>query len=333
MNVEQIWAEQIESTERYIETPIYELNELKCCLVTNNILSENYFLVSCPTPFLKIFKDRELLSKGVRVFHIDKGEQGDLLLYLQNPELKDIFILFIQNVINGISGKTAEVEVIKEIFAIIERWKKLFEKFSQNRLSREMEKGLIGELFFIYLSLEKNVNERVVIESWDGPTFNDKDFLFPSGDVIEIKLTEAKNPVLKITSERQLDSTNYQRLFVVLFAVEPNTHGDLSLVKLIEAIRNKLESPEVRMIFNGKLAEIGYLDHDREQYKLIYSIKNTWYFNATSDQFPKIVNNQVAAGIFNISYSIDMLALKDYIIQTETFYEDVKLWKEPLKNI
>ena len=320
INVEKIWKEQANNEDRYIQKQIFEVNNLQCFLVTNNILRENYFLISSSNKLLNIFKDRALLSKGVRIFNIDKGEKGELLIHLLDQELKDVFILFIQNIVNATAGLATEEDVIREIYSVIRRWKKLFEKFGHNLLSEEQEKGLIGELFFIYSALEKKIKERDIIESWDGPSLNDKDFLFRTGKAVEIKLTEAKNPVLKITSERQLDSTNYQSLFIVLFAVEPNNNGSLSLVKLINAIRNKLESPEIRSNFNEKLATIGYQDQDAEQYKLTYYIKNTFYFDATSDRFPKIVSNQLTAGIFNVSYSIDLVVLNNYMIQSEDFF-------------
>ena len=54
----------------------------------------------------------------------------------------------------------------------------------------------------------------------------------------------------------------------------------------------------------------------------MYSIKKTFAFAVTSD-FPKIVKNQLALGIYDTSYTIEISAVENFIIELEEIVSKV----------
>ena len=101
----------------------------------------------------------------------------------------------------------------------VAHWKKLFDKINFQGLSIERQKGLIGELLLFNAILDEEYSIDALLESWTGPDFNDKDFRFGSFG-IEVKLTSSKVPKVKISSERQLDSENLTKLYLLIYIVE-----------------------------------------------------------------------------------------------------------------
>mgnify|MGYP000170613329 CR=1 FL=1 len=72
-------------------------------------------------------------------------------------ELTDIFIVFIEDIINSLLDINNSENALIIISKRINYWKKLFGKFSTNLLTPQQQRGLFGELYFLNkLLLEKN---------------------------------------------------------------------------------------------------------------------------------------------------------------------------------
>lgn len=54
----------------------------------------------------------------------------------------------------------------------------------------------------------------------------------------------------------------------------------------------------------------------------MYSLKKTFAFNVTSE-FPKIVKSDLPLGIYETSYSIEISAVENFIIECETIIEKI----------
>ena len=128
----------------------------------------------------------------------------------------------------------------------------------------------------------------------------------------EIKLTSAKNPSLKISNERQLDTQNISSLFLALYTTAETRNNGFSLNSLVLQIRKKIELDlDTSKQFNEKLILAGYHEIDTENYNQLYSLNQSCYFNISSE-FPKITKNQLALGIYNASYSIELSAVEKF---------------------
>jgi hypothetical protein len=321
INIKSIWENQKPTGDIIIKTRIDEIKHLNCFAATNHITGEHLYIMSVSKnvaiPELKNYR-----FKGVEIFIVEIEDKKELNIYLLDNELKDIFSLFIQNILEDIHQSITETEALTTTLNVISKWKKLFDKISFNGLTLEQQKGLIGELLFLNYLLNNNKTVMSAVSAWTGTEqeFKAKDFTIGSIG-IEIKLTSSKQPRIKVSNERQLDSENLSKLFLVLYSTEAVKDNGISLNSIVEEVRQNISTEEERNILNGKLLLSGYLDEDKEHYNKMYSIKKIFAFAVTSD-FPKIVKNQLPLGVYEASYSIEISAVENFIVEFDQLLEN-----------
>lgn len=322
INIKSIWENQKPTSEVIIRTKIDEIPHLNCFAATNYITRQHLYIMSVSKktiiPELKNYR-----FKGVEIYSLPNeiDKTIELYIYLLDNDLKDIFSLFIQNILEVIVKSITENEAITLTLDVISKWKKLFDKINFNGLTIEQQKGLIGELLFINYLLDNKKSSTNVLKAWTSSNFEDKDFVFASIG-IEIKLTSSKYPKIKITNERQLDTENLSQMFLVLYVIEEIKENGFSLNSLVEQIQNKLSTNEERNFFNEILLLLGYREDDKEYYNKMYSLKNTFNFAVNSD-FPKILKSQLSSGVYNVSYSIELSATEKFIIDIKDILQKI----------
>lgn len=321
VDLKAIWASQKSDGDIIIKTRINEIPHLNCYAATNHITGNHLYLMAVSKdvkiPELKTFR-----FKGVEIFSVETDQFSELHIYLLDNNLKDIFSLFIQDILENVSKTVSEVEAVNETLNIIGKWKKLFEKMIFTGLSGERQKGLLGELLFFLSLIETGVPSDKILYNWTGPDYEDKDFIFGSTG-IEIKFTSSKHPQIKISSERQLDESTLDELFLILYTGESVKKNGESLNSAIEKVRDVLDySSDQLKYFNEKLLLIGYRDEDKEHYNRMYSIKKTFFYKVTSD-FPKITKTLYPVGIFGVSYCIELSAAEPFSFPFEEILNSI----------
>lgn len=322
VNIKSIWENHKPTGDIIIKTRIDELSHLYCFAATNHITGQHLFILSVAKnvaiPELKNYR-----FKGVEIFTIEAGNNIELNIYLLDNDLKDIFSLFIQNILEDIEPSVTESEAINTTLNIVSKWKKLFDKINFNGLSLEQQKGLIGELLFLNYLLDNGKTSVNAVNVWTGTEreFQAKDFTLGSVGV-EVKFTSSKQPRIKVSNERQLDAENLSELFLILYSAEAVKDNGASLNSIVEQTRNKISNEEERSIFNGKLQLNGYFEEDREHYNKMYSLKKIFVFAVTSE-FPKIVKSDLPLGIYDTSYSIEISAVENFIAEPEIILEKI----------
>lgn len=322
INIKSIWENHKPTGDIIIKTKIDEIPHLNCFAATNHITGQHLYIMAVANnvtiPELKNYR-----FKGVEIYTLqsETESQIELYIYLLDNDVKDIFSLFIQNILEEIEKSVTESEAIKTTLNVVSKWKKLFDKINFNGLSLEQQKGLIGELLFLNTLLDDEKTIANALNSWTGAEqdFQAKDFTLGSVGV-EVKFTASKQPRIKVSNERQLDAENLSELFLILFSTEAVKDNGISLNSIIEQTRQKISTEEERGLFNAKLQLNGYFDDDREHYGRMYSLKRTFVFNVTSD-FPKIVKGQLPLGIYDTSYSIEISAVENFIVEPESLFE------------
>lgn len=321
-NIKSIWENQKPTGDIIIKTRIDEIKHLNCFAATNHLTGQHSFLMTVAKnvviPELKNYR-----FKGVGIFTIEVADNIELNIYLLDNELKDIFSLFIQNILEDIENSVTESEAITTTLNVVSKWKKLFDKINFNGLSLEQQKGLIGELLFLNYLLNDEKTSTNAVNAWTGTEqdFQAKDFTLGSVGV-EVKFTASKQPRIKVSNERQLDAENLSELFLVLYSTEAVKDNGISLNSIVEQTQQKISTEEERSVFNAKLQLNGYFDEDKEHYGRMYSFKKTFVFAVTS-QFPKIVKNHLPLGIYDTSYSIEISAVENFIVEPETIIEKI----------
>jgi hypothetical protein len=322
INIKSIWENHKPTGDIIIKTRIDEIHHLNCFAATNHITGQHLYIMSVSKnvviPELKNHR-----FKGVEIYTLPLDDKIELYIYLLDNELKDIFSLFIQNILEDIAQSITESEAITTTLNVVSKWKKLFDKINFTGLTLEQQKGLIGELLFLNYLLANKKTSANAVNAWTSAEeeFQSKDFTLGSVGV-EVKFTSSKQPRIKVSNERQLDAENLSELFLVLYSTEAVKDNGISLNSIIEQTRGNISTEEERSVFDGKLQLNGYFDVDREYYNKMYSIKKTFAFVVTSD-FPKIVKNDLPLGIYDTSYSIEISAVENLIIEPEQILANI----------
>lgn len=322
VNIKSIWDNQKPDGSLIIKTRIDEVNQFKCFAATNHITGNHIYIMeiahSTLVPEFKNFK-----FKGLRIEVLDYSTYKEFNIFLLDNQLKDVFSLFIEDIIDSVLISTTENEALVETSNVVLKWKKLFDKINFQGLTIERQKGLIGELLLFNSLLDEEYPIDALLESWTGPDFNDKDFRFGSFG-IEVKLTSSKVPKVKISSERQLDNENLTKLYLVLYVVEEVKDKGFSLNSIIEQIRTKINNNQNALkFFNERLLLVGYFDEDFENYKRQYAFRKRNFYEVTSD-FPKLVASDLPIGLFDTKYNIELSAIEQFLVSNESILELIR---------
>jgi hypothetical protein len=324
INIKSIWENHKPTGDIIIKTRIDEIPHLNCFAATNHITGQHLYIMAVVNnvtiPELKNYR-----FKGVEIYTLQSETESinELYIYLLDNDLKDIFSLFIQNILEEIEKSVTESEAIKTTLNVVSKWKKLFDKINFNGLSLDKQKGLIGELLFLNTLLDDEKTIAIAVNSWTGSEqdFQAKDFTIGAVGV-EVKFTASKQPRIKVSNESQLDAENFSELFLILFSTEAVKENGISLNSIVEQTRQKITNEEERSLFNAKLQLNGYFDEDKEHYEKMYSLKKTFVFIVTSD-FPKIIKCQLPLGIYGTSYSVEISAVENFIVEPENIFKKI----------
>jgi hypothetical protein len=324
INIKSIWENHKPTGDIIIKTKIDEIQHLNCFAATNHITGQHLYIMAVAKN-VTISELKNYRFKGVEIYTLpnEAENKNELYIYLLDNELKDIFSLFIQNILEDIEKSVTESEAIKTTLNVVSKWKKLFDKINFNGLSIEQQKGLIGELLFFNTLLNNEKTSVNAVNNWTGAEqdFQAKDFTLGSV-CVEVKFTASKQPRIKVSNERQLDAENLSELFLILYSAEAVKDNGISLNSIVEQTRQKISSEDERSNFNAKLQLNGYFDDDNEQYGRMYSLKRMFVFKVTSD-FPKIIKGQLPLGIYDTSYSIEISAVENFIVEPESIFEKI----------
>ena len=322
VTIKSIWESHVSTDEIIIKTQLENVKYFKCFAATNHITGNHLYIFETSKkanfPEFKNFKFKGLF---IEIFEFE--ESKELQIYLLDNQLKDIFSLFIENVVEEVSKSVTENEALIETSNVILKWKKLFDKINFEGLSIERQKGLMGELLLFNSMLDEEYSIDSLLESWTGPDFNDKDFRFGSFG-IEVKLTSSKVPKVKISSERQLDNENLTKLYLVLYVVEEVNDKGFSLNSIIDQIRTKINNNQNALkFFNERLLLVGYFDEDFESYKRQYAFRNRNFYEVSND-FPRIVASDLPIGLFDTKYNIELSAIEQFLVNNGSILELIK---------
>jgi len=316
VSIKSIWESHVPTDEIIIKTQLEHFKPFKCFAATNHITGNHLYIFettkNAKFPEFKNFKFKGLF---IEIFEFENTKE--LHIYLLDNQLKDIFSLFIENIVEEISKSVTENEALVETSNVVLKWKKLFDKINFQGLKIQRQKGLIGELLLFNSLLDEEYSIDALLESWTGPDFNDKDFRFGSFG-IEVKLTSSKVPKVKISSERQLDNENLTKLYLILFVVEEVKDKGFSLNSIIEQIRMKINNNQNALkFFNERLLLVGYFDEDFENYKRQYAFRKRNFYEVTND-FPRLVASDLPTGLFDTKYNIELSAIDKYLVGNES---------------
>lgn len=248
-----------------------------------------------------------------------------LVVMLLNSQHKDVFAALSEDLINKVFDITSESNLVKVLIERLAKWNLLFEKLGRQGLSEEACRGLYGELYFLRTLIFAGINTEFCINAWKGSESAVQDFQF-SDWAVEVKTTHGKShQKLHITSERQLDISIIPNIYLVHYSLEVRQNHGESLNQIAEELTAALSnSPSAQSVFRLKLFEAGYFDQHKKYYEDTgYTIRQKNVYRITED-FPKITENMIPAGVGDVRYSVVVSANENWVIDEEQLIHQLK---------
>jgi len=272
---------------------------------------------------LSLFSNLRDIS--VEIIPDDQNPERNYLIFkLLKTEHRDIFSVLCEDLILSVAPLKSEEKILKELINRFEKWKSLFDKVSSHGLAPEEQRGLFGELFLLKKLLLSFEQTNFVLSSWVGVEKQIRDFQYNNWG-IEVKTTHGKkHQKIQISSERQLDTSNLENLFLFHLSMESSLNSGETLNSLVDSIRLILESDFVSLNkFNNKLFEAGYFENHRDNYSDTgYFIRNETYYKVEND-FPRIEENDIRNGVGDVKYSIIISQFSEYVKSEEFVLQNI----------
>lgn len=255
---------------------------------------------------------------------INQKGKNTLLFKLINNQHKDIFAVLSEDLISSISEETNEKKLVSALLNRFEKWKSLFNKFALQGLTPDEQRGLFGELFFLRKYLQHKSDFQNVLNTWVGASKEIRDFQFNDW-ALEVKTTIGNNhQKIHISSERQLDSTHLETLFLYHLSLEKTQESGESLPQIILSIQEILQGDTISINrFRAKLYEVGYFEQQENLYSSIgYHVRQGNYYKVEGD-FPRLQENELRNGVGDVKYSIILSQCTTFIIDENTVFNTI----------
>lgn len=262
----------------------------------------------------------------VSIFDDSSFEKNKMLLIeLLDYSNRDIFSILCEDLIVSVSKLVTEESIIRAALNQLEKWKSLFEKYNSIGLTPSEQQGLFGELHFLQKYLSYNFEQTSILNTWVGVDKALRDFQYNNW-ALEVKTTAGNNhQKASISSERQLDETLLENLYLYHLSVEVSKGNGENLNNKIASIRHKFENNTIALnIFNAKLLEVGYFDKHAEIYKeRCYQLRQENFYKIEKD-FPRIKENEIRDGVGDVKYSVILSQCKEYLISENTIFNTLQ---------
>ena len=248
-------------------------------------------------------------------FFPDHNQKGKniLLFKLINNQHRDIFSVLCEDLIASITTETNEKQLVKTILNRFEKWKSLFTRMISEGLTPEEQRGLFGELYFLRKFLQCNNSLQLILNTWVGSAREVRDFQMNNW-AVEVKTTHGNNhQKVQINSERQLDITHLEKLFLYHISLEKVQESGETLNQIVASINDLLATDSIASNrFKSKLYEAGYFDHHIGLYDSTgYFIRQDTFYKVENN-FPRIQENEIRSGVGDVKYSIILSQCEAY---------------------
>lgn len=248
-----------------------------------------------------------------------------LLIILLNKLHKDVFSTLCEDLIFGVSDVSTEQTLVEKLLERLAKWQSLFEKVGKQGLLDEAQRGLYGEIYLLRFLLSNISDKNYCLKSWLGPEKSIQDFQY-SNWAVEVKTTHGNNhQKIHITSERQLDDSIIEKIFLFHLSLDVRVGNGESLNILIDEVSELLNDNTLASnLFKLKLLESGYYDIHKPLYdERGYTIRQENIYRVTGN-FPRITENQIPIGVGDVRYSIVLSESEEWRINHQTLLGEIQ---------
>ncbi|MDC5696315.1 PD-(D/E)XK motif protein [Intrasporangium calvum] len=207
-------------------------------------------------------------------------------------------------------GDGAASRIIERVIA----WQDFFAR-RDSPLSAEAAAGLFAELTLLNETMIPALGPSRAVDHWTGPDPGLQDFQFADG-AIEVKSYRGTGSgQLHISSERQLDTTGADNLFLAYLELDERQDGTgATLSDIVNASHDLVKlSPYAASQLGDKLLSAGWRGSHADVRTERYALRSVEIFQVLND-FPRLVPTMLPAGIGNVHYRIDRSALEPFLV-------------------
>ena len=268
---------------------------------------------------------KELRSSHGLEIQVDArpGKPASLQLTELDARFHDILEALVRNLVRGLediaSRPPSDRPLVMEFLAgRIASWQACL-KQNNDGLSGERRAGLFGELHVLSQLIAEGVDPALVLSKWTGPASAVQDFQF-ADLALEIKASRQTQPTnVRISSERQLDTTTLLRLLLVHVSLDERSDGiGTSLPEMVATVRSLLaQHAHASLLLEDSLIEAGYLDLHEERYvDRSYGIRSMDCFDVV-EPMPRIVEADLPIGVGRVSYDLSLAACEPFRVASD----------------
>jgi hypothetical protein len=255
----------------------------------------------------------------------EDGADAALELVLTDPRAADIFVALASDIAEAAAAKPDEVSAVAALVSRLARWQRFLEESGPEGLAPEQQRGLYAELWLLGRHLLDAVGLGPAVHAWAGPTHASHDFQL-GACAIEVKGTAAKqHQVLRIVSERQLDDTGVDALFLFHLSLDARLGTGETLPAIVGDLRKALGTTPAAQTFEDRLLDAGYLDiHERLYENPGYTIRESNFFEVT-ERFPRITERDLRPGVGDVRYSVAVAECKHFTVALDEVLDALRL--------
>lgn len=244
--------------------------------------------------------------------------QRELRIVLLADDLREVFNPLVTDIADSAQAAPDGTEALVAAVQRFEHWRNLLKTIADTGLSKESRRGLYGELRLLREHLLRTLSPTEALGAWTGPLFANQDFQL-SRCAIEVKTTSARGPqTIQIASERQLDTTGVENLFLAHFSVDERLGGNgESLNAAVDSVRRVFDVAGMAAQFDELVVRAGFLSHQRQLYDEPRYTVRAQHFWSVRDDFPRITENDLRSGVGDCQYRITTTDLDRYMITSE----------------
>jgi hypothetical protein len=252
-------------------------------------------------------------SRGLDIRVLASESDGsDVEVKLTDDRYRDVFTEVMTDVVSTVVAST-ETSALDVFCRRLRRWQRFLEIADVQGLTSERQAGLYAELLLLGGVIADAVGLNGAIAAWTGPVGTPQDFQLNRA-AVEVKASRGGEPQhIQVSSERQLDPTGVDRLFLAHFAFDTRRAGiGRTLPQLVAQIRDGCpEDSAARAAFEDRLSSTGYNDAHEDLYDTRYTTRDIRYYEADGD-FPRLVEADLPEGVGRLTYRIAVAACEPF---------------------
>lgn len=260
---------------------------------------------------LLILCKREMkIPPSSKTVEITQGRRKDgkfnLSLSLLSENETAVFIEMCRDLLSFAENAQDESEALKNFWLRYNHWQNLFAAATNDLLSEERQRGLIGELLFLREQIINGRSLKEAVAGWLGPLKEHQDFSY--GEAwYEIKTVTEQAEKVRIPSIEQLSLETPGELVVYRLTKTSDGFTLNSTVKNLSELLSK--NPAAAQKFEVLLFQTGYVereDYSEHNYRLAQSMRFT-----VDENFPRLTRNNLPSAIVEASYTLNLRELEE----------------------